>query len=179
MLVRYLMLFFHLIIRYGNVFMYVMAAIVGIILSKKAGKADSVRIGGALLLLAAAFIAEYFLPVLFAQSMSETLYFITLFAAYIIRYGAMFLAFKILCGYRLSKWVGFVFILAVVIAFFYCMFRARTIFGMGSFVNGIDKKTSYLMAFFNSDKALDYVYIMLTFVPPVSLFIDGIITTKE
>ena len=180
MLIRYLLMIVDFVFfRYSRQLTYLMVAVIGIILSKKYGKADSVRIGGACVLLAAAFAAEYFLPLLMSKSMNQTVYFIVLFGSYIIRYAAMIIAFKIFCGYKLTKMVGFLFIIAIVVCFFYCLFRVRVIFGIGSFVNGIDKGTSFLMAFFNNEKALNFVSILLSLVPPISLCIDGFLTIKK
>lgn len=180
MIIRYLMMIVDFVFfRYSRPFTYLLVAVIGIILSKRAGKADSVRIGGALALLAAAFAAEYFMPLLMSKNMNQTAYFLVLFGSYIIRYAAMIIAFKIFCGYKFTKWVGVLFIITVVVCLFYCMFRARMIYGVGSFVNGIDKGTSFLLAFFNNQSALNGTSIIIALIPPISLCLDGFLTIKK
>ena len=179
-MLQWLMMFIHLVFfRFGTVFVYLLTAVVGIILSKRSGKADSVRISGACLLLVLAYVAEYFLPMLMVNNLNHTFYFIVHFGCYMIRYVAMFIALKIFCGYKLTRWVAFLLIVSVVVCFFYCLFRTRMIFGLGSFVNGIDKGTTFLMAFFNNQSALNSVSLLLTLVPPVCLCIDGFLTIKK
>ncbi len=131
--------------RYGEIFVYLMTAIVGIILSKRSGKAGSVRIIGGILLLAAAYLA----------------------------------AFIVFCEYMLSRWVGLIYIISTVVCFFYCLFRVRVIYGMTNIVNGIDNGTSFLMAFFNNQSAINSVGIILIFVPAIILCIDGFLTIKK
>ena len=165
--------------RYGEIFVYLMTAIVGIILSKRSGKAGSVRIIGGILLLAAAYLAAYFLPFLLGSSQSQIAYFLVLFGCHMIRYVAMLAAFKVFCEYMLSRWVGLIYIISTVVCFFYCLFRVRVIYGMTNIVNGIDNGTSFLMAFFNNQSAINSVGIILIFVPAIILCIDGFLTIKK
>lgn len=180
MLLRYLMMGFHLMSRYSMFVIYIICAVVGVILSKKSGKADSVRIGVGILILAIACVAENFMPALIlSKHMNQTVRFVVYYGAFVLRLIAMVVAFAVFFGYRLTKWIGVLFIIVLVVGFFYNLFTNRMIFGMGDAANGVSKSTTFLMAFFNNGSALNFVRILLSFVPTIALCIDGFITVHN
>lgn len=167
----------HTFMRYGNIIMLLVSAIIGFILAKRKGNVGTDKKIYGCLTLVMAVVIGIILPYIPIGNMTVIMYVVISLLSYAIYFIAILISLKFFCEYKPERWIMILFLVLMAVHGISSFYNGRIYYGMSSLLNGMDK--GFLSMFMNNPKALDTVSILCTFVLPISVFMDSLINVKK
>ncbi|MBP3234200.1 MAG: hypothetical protein J6M65_07245 [Eubacterium sp.] len=168
-----------IVYKFGPVIIYLIALIIGFVLSNKRGNISGIRKVCACLILAAGIALEYILPHLTIKSGSENVYIIITVLKMLIRFVAIVASLYLFSDYFPSRLIIVIFVILAVIYCFKTIYLSRIMYDLAGVMSGKTKTDLFLSAFFNNRAALTTTDIACLYISPVMALVDCFTSVKK